>query len=41
MLSIEWKMFGGKELRRCYLGWMGYFDAVKKGEKGGYWGWFF
>ena len=35
MLSIEWKGFGGKELRRCYLGWLGYLDAVKKGKKKG------
>jgi hypothetical protein len=41
MLAIEWKMFGGNELRRCYLGWMGYLDAVKKGEKGEILGGFF
>jgi hypothetical protein len=38
MLVIEWKVFWGKELRRCYLGWVGYLDAVKKGK---YRGWFF
>jgi hypothetical protein len=38
MLEIEWKMFLGNELRGYYLGWVGYLDAVKKGE---YWGWFF
>jgi hypothetical protein len=35
MLSIEWKAFGGKGLRGCYLGWVGYLDAVKKGQKEG------
>ena len=35
MLAIEWKMFGENGLRRYYLGWMGYLDAVKKGKKRG------
>ena len=41
MLSIEWKGFFGKWLEMHYLGWVGYLDAVKKGEKGGILGWFF
>jgi hypothetical protein len=38
MLSIEWKAFLGNGLRSCYLGWVGYLDAVKKRK---YRGWFF
>ena len=42
MLSIEWKMFGENGLRRCYLGWVGYLDAVKKrGKRGDIGGGFF
>jgi hypothetical protein len=35
MLSIEWKVFGENWLRRCYLGWVAYLDAVKKRGKRG------
>jgi hypothetical protein len=30
MVAIEWKTFGGKGLGSWYLGWVGYWDAVKK-----------
>jgi hypothetical protein len=37
MLSIEWKMFFGRELWMRYLGWVGYLDAVKKRKyRGGF-----
>jgi hypothetical protein len=38
MLSIEWKVFLGKGLRGCYLGWVSYLDAVKMKK---YRGWLF
>ena len=38
MLSIEWKVFWEKGLGSCYLGWVGYLDAVKKGK---FRGWLF